>query len=68
MTHKYVWSDITSEIKLFLPKQNELEFALIKKGCVLTLHAIMLKKMENVKDIRTLLENGIEWLTQLKIT
>lgn len=67
-THNYVWSDITSVLELFPPKQNELESTLIKKGCVLTLHAIMLKKIENNNDTMTLLGIGIEWLNALKVT
>lgn len=67
MTHTYLWSDITKELNLFLPKQNELELALLKKGCVLTLHAIMLKKIENIDDTKILLDNVIEWLSVLKV-
>lgn len=66
-TNVYLWSDITNEINLLIPKQTELEQSLLMKGCVLTLHAVMLKKLESSTDLKTLLNTSIDWLNVLKI-
>nr|XP_022906095.1 ectopic P granules protein 5 homolog [Onthophagus taurus] len=61
------WSNITKIITFNLNKSTELERVLIQNGCILTLHAYILQKIEKVLDYKHLLSVSLDWISSIKM-
>lgn len=61
------WSEASSLLRAYPPKQTELEQMLVSKGCVLTLHGFLMSKMTSSMDSKALLNTSIDWLQNIKI-
>ncbi|KAK9871044.1 hypothetical protein WA026_010002 [Henosepilachna vigintioctopunctata] len=62
------WRHIAESSKIVSMKQIELEQVLVNKGSILTLHAILLRKVSLCSDYNMLMNQCLDWLSSIKIS
>lgn len=61
------WKNVISVITFNVSKQTDLENILVKKGCVLTLHAYIMQKTEKALDYKHLISSCLNWMRNIKM-
>lgn len=61
------WKNVITVITFNASKHADLENIFVKKGCVLTLHAYMMQKIEKALDYKHLISKCLDWLRTMKV-
>ena len=65
------WASVLTILQPVVPRQPPVESVLVTEGKLLSLYAILLKKLPTCRDIREegmILTNLIDWITTIKPT
>ncbi|KAK9711668.1 hypothetical protein QE152_g25341 [Popillia japonica] len=61
------WKNVISLTTFNVSKHVDLENILVKKGCVLTLHAYVMQRIEKALDYKNLINSCLDWIRNIKM-